>query len=324
MRSPTGSLALAASCHKESGLQEIMKRKFLSLRRFNPMEHPRIFRMIVNSWPPYLGAGITVEEIADDWRTIRVAMKLRWYNRNYVNSHFGGSLFSMTDPFYMLMLLRNLSRDYVVWDMAARIQYLKPGRGTVSAVFSLTSERLDEIRAKAESGNKVTEIFLVDVVDAQGERIATVKKTLYIRKKLPAGAVAGKGDAAQVPSLAEGASPIILSSSWGRIEVAGIGPGKDWKIWPGGGRGWDWSEHDTGHSQGIQPGDVRELIDRGSRVVILTTGRLGRLKVPRETLDLLEAEGVKVLVANTAKGIDLYNEYTRSGVAVGGLFHATC
>lgn len=163
----------------------------MSLPRFNPMEHPRIFRMIVNSWPPYLGAGIVVEEIADDWRTIRVAMKLRWYNRNYVNSHFGGSLFSMTDPFFMLMLLRNLGREFVVWDMAARIQYLKPGRGTVKAVFFLGPKRLDEICEKAGSGNKVTEIFLVDVVDAQGERVATVKKTLYIRKKLPAAIVAG-------------------------------------------------------------------------------------------------------------------------------------
>ncbi len=301
-----------------------MERKFLSLSRFNPMDHPRIFRMIVNSWPPYLGACIAVEEIADDWRTLRVAMKLRWYNRNYVNSHFGGSLFSMTDPFYMLMLLHNLGRDFVVWDMAARIQYLKPGRGTVSAVFSLTSGRLDEIRVKAESGNKVTEIFLVDVVDTQGERIATVKKTLYIRKKLPAGVVAGTGGGHQETPSAGAISPAILSSSWGRIEVAGIGPGKDWKIWPGGGRAWDWSEHDTDHRQGIQPGDVRELIDRGSQVVILTTGRLGRLKVPRDTIDLLEAEGKKVIVTSTGKGVDLYNEYARRGAAVGGLFHATC
>jgi acyl-coenzyme A thioesterase PaaI-like protein len=301
-----------------------MKRRFLSLLRFNPMDHPGIFRIIVNSWPPYLGAAIGVEEITHDWRTIRVAMKLRWYNRNYVDSHFGGSLFSMTDPFYMLMLLRNLGRDYVVWDMAARIQYLKPGRGTVRAVFFLDRERLADIRGKAESGNKLTEIFLVDVIDAQGEKVATVKKTLYIRKKLSAGAVAGIAEIAQVAVPAEGASPIILSSGWGKIEVAGIGQGKDWKIWPGGGRAWDWSEHDTGHRRGIQPGDVRELIDRGSRVVILTTGRLGRLKVPRETIDLLEAQGIKIVVANTGKGIELYNDYAQGGAAVGGLFHATC
>jgi acyl-coenzyme A thioesterase PaaI-like protein len=301
-----------------------MKKRFSTLPRFNPMDHPRIFRMIINLWPPFLGAAITVEEIDEDWRTIRVAMKLRWYNRNYVNSHFGGSLFAMTDPFYMLMLLRNLGREYVAWDMAARIQYLKPGRGMVSAIFSLDAARLDNIRQKAELGQKVTEIFLVEVFDAHGEKIAIVRKTLYIRKKLPAGAVSGMGKAPPVYSPTEEAAPAILSSRWGRIEVAGRGLGKDWKIWPGGGRGWDWSEHGTGHRRGIQPGDVRELVDRGCQVVILTTGRLGRLKVPRETVDLLRSKGIKVIVVGTAKGVVIFNEYVQSGTAVGGLFHATC
>ncbi|MBU1564851.1 MAG: DUF4442 domain-containing protein [Proteobacteria bacterium] len=301
-----------------------MIKKFLSQLRFNPMDHPGIFRLILNCWPPYLGAAIAVEEIAENWRTIRVAMKLRWYNRNYVNSHYGGSLFSMTDPFYMLMLLRNLGREYVVWDMAARIQYLKPGRGKVRVVFTLDSERLDKIRQEAESGNKVTEIFLVDVVDAQDEKVATVKKTLYIRKKAPVGDVAGMGTERQRPVFSEDVAPAILSSGWGRIEVAGYGQGKDWKIWPGGGRGWDWSEHGTGHNRGIQPGDVGELIDHGCKVVILTTGRLGRLKVPHNTIEILEAKGIKVIVASTGKGIDLYNKYARGGTSVGGLFHATC
>lgn len=301
-----------------------MRKSFFPQLRFNPMDHPRIFRMIVNSWPPYLGAAIAVEEIAHDWRTIRVAMKLRWYNRNYVNSHFGGSLFSMTDPFYMLMLLRNLGREYVVWDMAARIQYLKPGRGKVSAVFFIDSERLDDIRQKAESGRKATEIFFVDVVDGRGEKVASVKKTLYIRKKLPAGAVAEVGKTLQDPSSVEGVLPVILSSGWGRMEVMGIGSGKDWKLWPGGGRNWDWSEHGTGHRRGIQPGDVVELIDRGCQVVILTTGRLGRLKVPGETVELLKGKEIKVVVAGTAEGITIFNEQARNGVAVGGLFHTTC
>ncbi|GEM_PF-50218 len=302
-----------------------MKKSFFPQLRFKPMDHPRIFKMIVNSWPPYLGAAIAVEEIARDWRTIRVAMKLRWYNRNYVNSHFGGSLFSMTDPFYMLMLIRNLGRDYVVWDMAARIQYLKPGRGKVRAVFSLDAERLDDIRGKAESGQKLTEIFLVDVIDAQGEKVATVKKTLYIRKKAPAGVtVTTKEAVEQTPPVIEGGSPVILSSKWGKIEVAGIGQGKDWKIWPSGGWVWDWSEHGTGHRRGIQTGDVQELIDRGCQVVILTSGRLGRLKVPLETVEFLETRGIKVIVTGTGKGVHLYNEYARNGAAVGGLFHATC
>ncbi|MFT5700028.1 MAG: hypothetical protein ACI8ZB_002898 [Desulforhopalus sp.] len=77
---------------------------------FNPMDHPRLFRLIMNSWPPYLGAGVGVEAIGEDWRKIRVGMKLRWYNKNYLRSHFGGSLFSMTDPFFLLMLMANLGQ----------------------------------------------------------------------------------------------------------------------------------------------------------------------------------------------------------------------
>ncbi|MDK9708276.1 MAG: MTH938/NDUFAF3 family protein [Desulforhopalus sp.] len=301
-----------------------MERSFLPRPRFNPIDHPRLFQLIVNIWPPYLGAAISVEEIARDWRTIRVALRLRWYNCNYVKSHFGGSLFSMTDPFYMLMLIRNLGPGYVVWDMAARIHYLKPGRGTVTAFFTLGDDRLEDIRRKAESGEKVIEIFLVDVVDGQGEKVATVKKTLYIRKKKPAGAVAGMEGIMENKRADTVPAPAIVSAAWGRTEVAGLGPGKDWKLWPGGGCSWDWSEHGTGHFQGIQPGDLEELLDRGCQVVILTTGRLGRLKVAPATIEILEAKGVQVIVARTGKGIDIYNNYAGQGVAVGGLFHATC
>lgn len=152
-------------------------------RKFDPMDHPRIFRFIMNSWPPYLGAGIAVEEISRDWRTIRVAMKLRWYNRNYVNSHFGGNLFSMTDPFYMLMLIRNLGWQYIVWDTSAKIKFIKPGRGMVSALFTLDEDRLDAIRLKAASGEKLLERFRIDVLDEEGARVARVTKTLYIKKK---------------------------------------------------------------------------------------------------------------------------------------------
>ena len=289
------------------------KNRFLPWPKFQPLDHPRIFKMIVNAWPPYLGAAIGVEDIADDWCTLSVAMKLHWYNRNYVNSHFGGSLFSMTDPFYMLMLMRNLGPGYVVWDMAARIQYLRPGRGKVSAVFSLDARRLEEIRQKAEGGQKVTELFFVDVVDERGEKVAAVKKTLYIRKKMVAAA-------APVSML----SPAITTSSWGKIEVAGLGPGRDWKLWPGGGRSWDWTEHNTGHLRGVQPEEVLELIDKGCRSLILTTGRLRRLRIAAATVQLLENKGIHVEIAGTSKGIDLYNRLAAEGVAVGGLFHSTC
>jgi len=156
---------------------------FIRRRKINPMDSPRIFRLILNSWPPYLGAGIVVEEISRDWRTIRVSLKLHWYNRNYVNSHFGGNLFSMTDPFYMLMLIRNLGRDYIVWDTAAKIQYVRPGRGKVTALFTIGEDCLSEILTKTASGEKLLERFHVDVLDEEGTRVAAVTKTLYIRKK---------------------------------------------------------------------------------------------------------------------------------------------
>lgn len=294
------------------------------LRGFNPMDHPRIFRLIINTWPPYLGSAISVRFIAPDWRTLRVTMKLRWYNRNYVNSHFGGNLFSMTDPFYMLMLMRNLGRDYIVWDTAAQITFLRPGHGQVSALFHLDPGRLEEIKQNAAKGDKLLEKFRVDVVDEQGGRVASVKKTLYIRKKGTRAIDRGKPEEDKSVNKREAASPRIHSSSWGKMAVDGLGPGKDFKLWPGGGRTWDWSEHGTGHGVGIRPGDVAELIDHGCEVVILTTGRLGRLRVAQPTLDILHDKGVEVIVADTGEGIALYNEIARQGRAVGGLFHSTC
>src|ERR1039458_1263587 len=96
---------------------------------------PAHLRRLVNLWPPFLGAGIRIKHIAPDMKAVDVEMKLRWWNANYVGTHFGGSLFAMTDPFYMLMLMANLGRDYIVWDKAASIRYRKPGKGTVRSRY---------------------------------------------------------------------------------------------------------------------------------------------------------------------------------------------
>ena len=119
-------------------------------------------------------------------------------------------------------------------------------------------------------------------------------------------------------------SPRIISSGWGEMVVETIGRAKDVKLWPGGGRPWDWAEYGTGHSRGIQQGDVEELINKGCRVVILTTGRMKRLKVPRNIVDVLKGQSIEVVVADTKKAIQLYNDYAEKGMAVGGLFHSTC
>ena len=142
-----------------------------------------VLRLGMNLWPPFWAAGIRVRRIAADYREAEVEMRLRWYNRNYVRTHFGGSLYAMTAPFYMLMLLHALGRDHVIWDQSGHIEYVRPGRGVVRARFSLSDAQIEDIRRKAESGEKVLPQFSVDVTNEQGETIARVDKTLYVRKK---------------------------------------------------------------------------------------------------------------------------------------------
>jgi len=144
---------------------------------------PTLFRHIMNLWPPFLGAGIRVEYISMDWRKIITHLRLYGLNRNYMGTHFGGSLFAMTDPFYMLMLIRTLGKDYNVWDKTGSIEFIKPVKGTVTATFTLTEKRLRQIREKAAQGEKHFENFSIDVVDMNHEVIARVNKTIYIRKR---------------------------------------------------------------------------------------------------------------------------------------------
>lgn len=138
----------------------------------------------MNLWPPFLFAGISIRHIAEDYRAVDVELKERFYNRNYVGCHFGGSLFAMTDPFWILMVMRNLDRSYTVWDKSAGIEFLRPGRGTVTAQFRLTEDMLDDIRANtAEDGAKYLPSYQVDVLDAGCHVVARVSKTLHIRRK---------------------------------------------------------------------------------------------------------------------------------------------
>ncbi|MGY0504071.1 DUF4442 domain-containing protein [Luteimonas sp. e5] len=144
---------------------------------------PRLLRMGMNLWPPYLFSGIHVTHIGADWRSARVELRLRPWNRNYVGTQFGGSLFAMTDPFWMLLALHALPRDYVVWDKAGEIEFVKPGRSTVHAEFRLQQSVVDELIAAAADGDKVLRWFDTDVIDAEGELVARVRKQLYVRKK---------------------------------------------------------------------------------------------------------------------------------------------
>ena len=145
----------------------------------------RHIRMLINLWPPFLGAGIRVRRISSDWTEIDVEMNLRWWNRNYVGTHYGGSLYSMADPFFMVMLIENLGKDYIVWDKSASIRFKKPGRGTVSASFRLSEPQIREIKQALNShdNEKIERVFTVEVKDESGSVIAQIEKLLHLRKK---------------------------------------------------------------------------------------------------------------------------------------------
>ncbi len=143
----------------------------------------RFLRWAMNFYPPYLGAGVRIQHIAGDFREVRVKMGLGWYNRNYVGTQFGGSLYSMTDPFFMLMVMENLGSDYIVWDKAASIDFIAPGKGPVYADFRIDEALLDEIRQHTAGGDKYLPQLHVDVHDGDGTRVARVHKTLYVRLK---------------------------------------------------------------------------------------------------------------------------------------------
>ena len=143
----------------------------------------RHLRLLLNVWPPFLGAGIRIRRLAPDWKEIDVEMKLHWWNRNYVGTHYGGSLYSMTDPFFMVMLIENLGKGYIVWDKSAGIRFRRPGRGTVSANFRLSEEQIVEIRRALNSQEKIERVFTVEVKDESGNVIAEVEKLVDVRKK---------------------------------------------------------------------------------------------------------------------------------------------
>ena len=140
-------------------------------------------RWMLNLWPPFFFNAICVQHIADDWRSARVVLRKRWYNRNYVNTQFGGNLFAMNDPFWMLLVMQLLGRDYIVWDKAANIEFVSPGKGPVFADFHIDEHLLEEIRQHTAAGDKYLPKLHVEVRDGAGTLVARVQKTLYVRRK---------------------------------------------------------------------------------------------------------------------------------------------
>jgi hypothetical protein len=141
-------------------------------------------RRLLNIWPTFLCSGIRVETIADDWRYARVRLKLRWYNRNYVRAQFGGNLFAMVDPFWMILTLEALRHEYIVWDKAGEIEFVAPGRSDVYAEIRLDDAMLDEIRAATANGEKYLRWCETEIKTVAGELIARVRKQIYVRRKV--------------------------------------------------------------------------------------------------------------------------------------------
>ena len=144
----------------------------------------KILFKIMNFWPPFWGAGIHIDHVSKDFMEVDVSLKLRFWNRNYVGTAYGGSLYSMSDPFYMLMLINLLGKGYIVWDKGATIRFLRPGKSKVYAQFRLTNEQLNAFKEELKSKNKIEPVLTVYIKDQEGEVIAEVDKVLYIKKKL--------------------------------------------------------------------------------------------------------------------------------------------
>ena len=138
---------------------------------------------MLNLYPPYLGTGIKVGYISEDWKEYQVSMVMRWYNRNAVGTHFGGSLYAMIDPPLMLLLIRLLGKEYLVWDIAASIEFVKAATDTVRAEFKISDEVIEEIKRNTQNGDKYLARFPVEIKDEENEIVAKGEKVIYIRRK---------------------------------------------------------------------------------------------------------------------------------------------
>ena len=140
------------------------------------------FEKAFNLFGPYKGAGIHIEYDLADPYTVKSYMDLEFSNTNYVGTHFGGSLYSMCDPFFMFILMQNLGNGYIVWDRRAEIEFLRPGVGRVTAVFHIPRDEIDEVINIIANRRKINRQYTVEIKDESEMAVARVVKTLYIRK----------------------------------------------------------------------------------------------------------------------------------------------
>jgi len=140
-------------------------------------------RIKFNLFPAFRGTGARIDEISDDYRRIRIRIPLNWRTRNYVGTIYGGSMYGAVDPIYMIMLIKNLGSEYVVWDKAATIRFKKPGKETLFAEFRLDQREINEIKLILRDQKSVDRIYTVEITDSAGTVHCVVEKTLYIARK---------------------------------------------------------------------------------------------------------------------------------------------
>ena len=138
---------------------------------------------MLNHYAPLRGAGIRIKSHNKDITRIEVELRLTWWNKNVVGVQFGGSLYMMCDPFFMAIMMTQLGPDYIVWDKAARIDFLKPGKTTVRALFEISHDEIERVKQVVAQDGKCTPVYHCEIVDEAGLVIAKVEKTLYVRKK---------------------------------------------------------------------------------------------------------------------------------------------
>jgi len=144
---------------------------------------PRRLAIGMSLWLPNLCSGIRVRRFSDDWTEAVVELHVNPITRNYVGTAFGGSLSAMTDPYFFMLVMHQLGRDHVVWDTRGEIEFVKPGRGVLTARFHVPAAKADEIRERARGGAKVLEWFETEITDAGGDVVARVRREVYIREK---------------------------------------------------------------------------------------------------------------------------------------------
>lgn len=141
----------------------------------------RQLKNFMQFWPPLFGAGVKIEEFTDDGTRVVVTHKPNMLTKNAMGVAFGGTMSAMTDPFFMLASMHRLGKDYKIWDTAGEIQFVKPGRGTLTADMRIPDETYELIKEKTKNGDKYLHWFDVDIVDEEGDTVARVRRQVYYR-----------------------------------------------------------------------------------------------------------------------------------------------